>query len=57
MIWVKVHLYCWHLLSAILEQCLTIDIILQTAKLVLDEHFNQDPEHFCGAENFYSTWV
>lgn len=30
--------------------------LVRTAKLVLDEHFNQDPEQFYGTGNFYTTY-
>jgi len=44
------------IVSSTLERRLKLTFLLQTAKLVLDEHFNQDPEQFCNTGD-YATWV
>jgi len=40
------------IVSSTLERRLKLTFLLQTAKLVLDEHFNQDPEQFCNTGDY-----
>jgi len=47
-----VYIFLKLIVSSTLERCLTLTFLLQTAKLVLDEHFNQDPEQFCNTGDY-----